>query len=125
MKCFNHRETDAIAICKYCQKGLCSNCIVDTPYGITCHGRCESEITDLYAMIQQNKKDRVTNLNLISTTSRTYAQTAMWSLLIGFLFLITSLFLQGITSILVGLFGVAYLLGAAFNYWSSRKFKSK
>jgi len=76
-------------------------------------------------MIQQNKKDRVTNLNLISTTSRTYAQTAMWSLLIGFLFLITSLFLQGITSILVGLFGVAYLLGAAFNYWSSRKFKSK
>jgi len=118
MKCFNHEEIDAVGICKYCQKGFCHNCIVETPYGITCQGRCESEITELYAMIQQSKQDRI-------TTSRTYVQTSLWLVILGFLFLVVSPFVHGVISIFLALSGLAFLLGAGFNYWSGRKYKSR
>lgn len=118
MKCFNHKEIDAVGICKYCQKGLCHDCLVEMPYGITCQGRCEAEITELYRMIQQSKQDRM-------TTSRTYIQTSLWLGTIGFIFLVVSPFVHGILSIFLVLSGLAFLLGAGMNYWSGRKFKSR
>ena len=41
MKCFNHRELDAIAVCKHCGKAVCSQCLADTGGGIACRGDCE------------------------------------------------------------------------------------
>lgn len=42
MKCFNHRELDAIAVCKHCGKALCSACMADVKGVASCKGMCES-----------------------------------------------------------------------------------
>lgn len=44
MKCFNHRELDAIAVCKHCGRALCSGCVADSSGMSACKGRCEAEV---------------------------------------------------------------------------------
>lgn len=44
MKCFNHRELDAIAVCKHCGKAVCSNCVADVKGVMACKSRCEAEV---------------------------------------------------------------------------------
>jgi len=44
MKCFTHRAQDAIGVCRACQKGLCSECVVDHGYALSCRGDCEQEV---------------------------------------------------------------------------------
>ena len=41
MKCYQHRESDAIGICKACGKALCPECIADLGFAICCKGSCE------------------------------------------------------------------------------------
>lgn len=41
MKCYKHRNSDAIGICKSCGKALCEECAVDLDFAITCPGDCE------------------------------------------------------------------------------------
>jgi neural Wiskott-Aldrich syndrome protein len=48
MKCFSHRDVDAIGFCKYCCKGLCKGCFVENVGGLlSCRGPCEEKVTSL------------------------------------------------------------------------------
>jgi hypothetical protein len=50
MKCFDHPETDAVAVCMVCGKGCCRACAADLGRVVCCKGRCEVEarrMTDL------------------------------------------------------------------------------
>ena len=42
MKCFQHREADAIGTCRNCSRGLCPECVA-VGAALTCKGRCEGE----------------------------------------------------------------------------------
>lgn len=41
MKCYQHRSTDAIGVCKSCGKAICGDCAVDLGFAVTCPGNCE------------------------------------------------------------------------------------
>ncbi len=56
MNCFYHPQIVAVGICRNCQKGLCVECAADLKEGLACKNRCETEVTDVTRMIQQNKK---------------------------------------------------------------------
>jgi FHA domain len=48
MKCFSHRDVDAIGFCKNCCKGLCKGCFVENTGGLlSCRGPCEEKVTYL------------------------------------------------------------------------------
>jgi hypothetical protein len=50
MKCFDHPESDAVAICIVCGKACCKICGLDLGRVVCCKGRCEVEarrLTDL------------------------------------------------------------------------------
>ncbi|PWT98936.1 MAG: hypothetical protein C5B53_06095 [Candidatus Melainabacteria bacterium] len=51
MKCFRHRESDALGICKNCSKGLCSECAIDLKDGIACKDTCREKVERINAMI--------------------------------------------------------------------------
>jgi hypothetical protein len=53
MKCFYHPQTDAVATCKNCNKGLCLECASDVGNGVACKGKCESEVHAFNEMIQR------------------------------------------------------------------------
>ncbi len=44
MKCFNHQELDAVALCLNCLRGLCSACATEAGDGFACAGDCERRI---------------------------------------------------------------------------------
>jgi hypothetical protein len=51
MKCFNHRELDAIAVCKHCGRGTCSDCAVEVCSSMACRSRCEAEVRAGFDMV--------------------------------------------------------------------------
>lgn len=54
MRCFIHREKEAIAVCRACGKGLCPECGTDTGRGLGCRGICEQEIRDYVQLIDRS-----------------------------------------------------------------------
>ncbi len=40
MKCFKHVTTEAVAVCAYCGRGLCSECVDQSAPRLVCSGRC-------------------------------------------------------------------------------------
>jgi hypothetical protein len=45
MKCFNHQSNDAIAICAYCGRALCQECITTEARRITCSPDCAAKLS--------------------------------------------------------------------------------
>jgi hypothetical protein len=115
MKCFYHPQTDAVAICKNCSKGVCFECAVDVGNGVACKGKCEAEVQAVNQMIQRGIKNRNISGNYYKK------MTVIW-LLIGVAALITSLLLWKSGRDGIGLIPLAAVaLIAAFIYGSMVK----
>lgn len=56
MNCFTHIETTAHAICKYCSKAICLECVIDTKEGIACSEKCATEIKSCNLMTDKAKE---------------------------------------------------------------------
>ncbi len=58
MNCYNHPENQAVAICKYCQKGLCQDCTVELECGMSCKEHTEKvkELDQILAASQQTNQ---------------------------------------------------------------------
>jgi len=54
MKCFVHRDTDAVGTCRACNKGLCPTCVKDLGHSICCHGACETKARTLDSQVAQS-----------------------------------------------------------------------
>lgn len=59
MNCFNHPDTPAIGLCKYCQKGLCKDCAIDLSHGIACKNHRED--VGMLITIQEDSKRALQN----------------------------------------------------------------
>ena len=119
MKCFNHETTDAVAICKNCNKAICHACAVDVGNGIACRGSCEDEVRAVNALIQRNKSTS-------QKTSYAYQRNAIICALLGavFAYLSVDAYQSKHSPLLVVTAGSAliFFLAAFFNYSTSRKF---
>ena len=52
MKCYNHPERDAVAICKSCGKAICHECAKESENGVACQQSCINSLSkknELYA----------------------------------------------------------------------------
>src|SRR5262249_54119718 len=54
MKCFYHRDADAVGACKNCGRGLCGGCTVEREDGLACRGRCEAKGDAMVGLIQRH-----------------------------------------------------------------------
>ena len=81
MKCFNHHESEAVAICKNCHKALCEPCAVDVGNGIACRNVCEQRVIALNALQRKGE-------NAIKRSSRSMYGLAAFLLLMGAIFLV-------------------------------------
>lgn len=102
MKCFYHQESDAIGICKKCQKGLCSECATDLEHGIACKGKHEKEAGEIEALISRNIKAVPLQAASVSVTNFQY-------LFIGAIFAGYGFYQNNLFLILFG--------GAVVAYW--------
>lgn len=47
MKCYYHRDADAVGVCKSCQRGVCGDCATEVQDGIACLNRCERQASKI------------------------------------------------------------------------------
>ena len=56
MRCFTHQDREAVALCRGCGRGVCSECAVDVGRGLACRGRCEQFARDFVAYLEEGVK---------------------------------------------------------------------
>ena len=78
MKCYYHAQSDAVAICKNCQRGLCHEDAVDVGNGIACKDRCEDQVRAVNALID-------TNLSMSKRSKTTISFNALVYIVLGLL----------------------------------------
>ena len=121
MKCFYHNSNDAVGICKNCNKGICPNCSTDLLNGIACKDKCESEVEAVNQIIDRGKTG-------YKKTGSAYSQNSIIYLMLGVAFVVFG-GMEISTRPLFGSFllipGMIFLVGAFFNYTTSKKFLEK
>ncbi len=55
MKCFTHRNADAVAVCRSCGRALCPDCIAEVGLACACKNRCETDVARFHAMVTQGR----------------------------------------------------------------------
>lgn len=116
MRCFNHPDSEAVAICKHCGRGICRDCVIDTGCGLACSPACEEEVKSVHVMISRSKK-------MYPIAAKNQSRTAIWLVLTAALFIALGLLIRDdfrFTAFFIGM-GVVMLLGSAFAFLNSRK----
>ena len=119
MNCFYHPDKPAIGLCKYCQRGLCTECAAIVDDVVACNHRHEDEVRQLGQLAARN-------LFQAKRVGSAYMRNAIFYGLVGVLFTgfgamqYRFLGLQAVFFILIGLF---LLYAAIANYLEGRKQK--
>jgi hypothetical protein len=120
MRCFYHDTSEAVAICKSCNRGVCRDCAVEFKNGVACKNRCEAEVEVLNQMIDRSKTS-------YQKTSSAYSRSAiiylMSSLVFGFLGA-TGLRERPTFGWAMLALALVFLIASFFNYSNSRRFMS-
>ena len=104
MKCYNHSERDAVAVCKACGQAICHTCSIKTGNGFVCQQSCAESLAELN-MLQTSQKAHLKNIKRLNLLG------SLFSIGMGLLFIYFSF--QG--------YGLVYdfvlLLGAGFTVY--------
>jgi hypothetical protein len=119
MNCYYHPDKSALALCKYCQRGLCSECAAHAGDALTCKGLHEEQVRAMEALMQKNilQSKRV---------GSDYVRNTIYYGVVGLLctgFGNSQLKWLGLQALIYLWIGLALLWAAAANYLESRKYK--
>lgn len=120
MECFYHEGRQAVGSCRSCLKGLCRECAVEYDKGLACRLRCEEDVQDLIATIDQSVRYRALSTAYVRATPKVMMGIAMVSLFVG-------LFVSGWGLSLpqydeIALLGIPFFALAAIAIRVSRRF---
>lgn len=119
MNCFYHPADPAVGICKYCQRGLCSDCAAVVDDVLACKNRHEEET---------HKLEKLTARNLFQSerVGSVYMRNAIFYGLVGVAFAgfgVWQLKWLGLQAALFIALGAFLFYAAIANYLEGRKYK--
>jgi len=104
MKCFNHQEREAVAVCKACGKAVCHECATESENGIACQQSCAN-------VLLHKKELQIKQVDHLKNLKRMNFLGSFFSIGVGLMFIYFSS--QG--------FGLVYdfvfLLGTRFTVY--------
>ena len=56
MRCYYHRDVEAVATCRSCCRGLCDACAVDIDKASACRERCEGDVAAMRALVVRSNR---------------------------------------------------------------------
>lgn len=56
MRCYRHRDTEAVGTCKSCSKGLCGFCAVEVGHSLACRDECETDVAAIDQVVAKSIK---------------------------------------------------------------------
>ena len=119
MVCYYHLDKPAVGLCKYCQRGLCSECAASVGDSLACKGLHEEQVRAMEALMQKNilQSKRV---------GSDYLRNTIFYGVVGILFAVfglSQLRWLGLQAVVYLMIGLALLWAALANYLESRKYK--
>jgi hypothetical protein len=124
VKCFNHREADAVGSCKACNKGLCPACAVDVGGGLSCRDICEQQVRRINELVDRNIRVSPASEQALGKYPGAYLSNGLFSIIAGGLFALLGQSMDGVfrtgivaMGLLVALFGVSQIAYA----WGLRR----
>ena len=119
MVCYYHPEKPAVGLCKYCQRGLCTDCAAHAGDSLACNGLHEERVRAMEALMQRNI--------LQSQRLRSdYLRNTIFYGVVGILFAgfgLSQLRWLGLQAVVYLMIGLALLWAALANYLESKKYK--
>jgi len=117
MHCFNHESVAAIAICKFCGRGICRECAIVQPQGIYCSPDCKVATEETENAVEVNRR------LLQKAPTSTFVSAAL-ELAVGILFLALTQFpfLGGASPVLV-VMGLLLILAAVYHFVCAIRFR--
>lgn len=119
MACYYHPDRPAVGLCKYCQRGLCSDCAAPAGDSLACRNLHEEQVRVL---------EELTKLNILQSkrVGSDYMRNTIFYGLVGILFTgfgFSQLRWLGLQAVVYLMIGLALLYAAGANYLESRKYK--
>lgn len=117
MKCFAHPQSDAVGTCKYCFKGICTECAKDSGIGLVCGPQCQEEVRSLKIMTDRNKQ-------AFPLVGKTHTRNAVLLALFGTCFVVFS-FAKRYDEFLFPFllsFGAIMIVASLFAFLMGRRF---
>lgn len=115
MKCYNHQNIDALAICKNCNKGLCKDCLTEIDDGIACTGHCAEKVTKINELIEGN-------INSKNSAVGPYMRNGYLYLLMGLVFVAYGTLINSNMEF-IAIMGVLFLVGSIFSFINAKNQK--
>lgn len=119
MVCFYHPDQPAVGLCKYCQRGLCSECAAIVDDVLACKDRHEEQVRAIEELMQKN-------ILQSKRAGSDYVRNTIFYGMVGLLFTafgVSQLRWLGLQAIVYAVIGLALLYAALANYLESRKYK--
>ena len=119
MVCYYHPDRPAVGLCKYCQRGLCTECAASAGDSLACSNLHEEQVREMEALLEKNilQSKRV---------GSDYLRNTIFYGIVGVLFTgfgVSQLKWLGLQAVVYLMIGLALLWAAAANYLESRKYK--
>jgi hypothetical protein len=54
VRCYYHRDVEAIGTCRSCNRGLCDACLAEVGKACACRDRCEADVAVLHAILDRH-----------------------------------------------------------------------
>jgi len=119
MNCFYHPDQPAVGLCKYCQRGLCTECAELVDDVLACKHRHEDEIHKLEQLAARS-------LFQSKRIASGYMRNAIFYGLVGVVFMGFGLWQYrwlGLQAVIFTLLGIFLLYAAGANYFEGRQHK--
>ena len=121
MKCYYHHNSEAIAICKSCNRALCESCAADVHPGTACINRCEKDVEELNTVIERGK-------SAYQKTGKAYKRNSIALLLSGLVFtfmgIVPIIINNNYASSFLAVLGAIFLLWSYFSYSTGKQIES-
>lgn len=119
MLCFYHPDRPSVGLCKYCQRGICSECAAPAGDSLACQNLHEKNVRDMELLMQRQ--------SLQSGRVRSdYVRNTIFYGVVGILFAgfgLSQVRWLGLQALIYLLIGLALLWASLANYLESRKHK--
>jgi hypothetical protein len=117
--CFYHPDKPAVGLCKYCQRGICSDCAAPAGDSLACKNLHEERVSAMEILMQKNilQSKRV---------GSDYMRNTIFYGIVGTLFTAFGAFQLrwlGLQAVVYLMIGLSLLYAAIANYLESRKYK--
>jgi hypothetical protein len=88
MRCYYHRDQEAVGVCKSCGRGLCAECAADIGKGLACRSRCEEDARAIVQVVNRSIRLGAKSEALLHANQRSRLGAALLYLVLGGVFLV-------------------------------------